>query len=122
MADLSAVIAELEGAAAGSRKLDEAIGKSQGYREGVNIGMSPRYTTSLDAALTLVPEGWCLFGLRQGDPTLSKSNPDNRCWASIKPHQQNDDGWVIGVQGSPAETPALALCIAALKARSVSTP
>ena len=69
-------------------------------------GMTPAYTSSLDCALTLVPEGW---GLRK----LS----------------QQDDGWYCtltlrGVRptGNPQERPiataALALCAAALKARS----
>lgn len=66
------------------------------------------HTTSIDAALSLVPEGWRVYCLQ-----------DAR-------HFQRDQGWTCGVDEKfgpnhalvqEARTPALALCIAALKAR-----
>lgn len=117
------LIAKLESAAEGSRELDEAIaiavladfevdrlvGMSDDdpgiltfrYPDG-SRGTALRYTTSLDAALSLVPEGWewCLTwegGIASvdiGDPMLRMEYA--------------------------AATPALAMCAAALKARSQS--
>ena len=63
----------------------------------------PRYTTSLDAALTLVPaafaDNWDLR-IRNGDS----------CHAEVYMPSYQQDGL--------ARTPALAFCIAALRARS----
>ena len=69
------------------------------------------------AALTLVPEGWYLDCLTTGDADLSNSNPARRPRALICPNLKNDNGWKYGSQKGAAATPALALCIAALKAR-----
>ena len=66
-------------------------------------GPSPHYTTSIDAALTLVPEGcaWgCTFACGTSKPV-----------ASCGPW----DTYPVSIRN--AATPALALCIAALKAR-----
>lgn len=64
----------------------------------------PRYTTSLDAALTLVPEG---------------------CWYSIQYRADYRDETTALIEQSlarvPGNRPALALCIAALKARQETT-
>ena len=129
------LIEQLEAATEGSRELDACVwvavnGKGQpmkkvgppSYKEprffcnpdpGIDwigydlLRIAPNYTTSLDAALTLVPEGmkWCISDLGQIGA---------------------EDWAFAGVYGSPmvgsecdtnARTPALALCIAALKAR-----
>lgn len=72
----------------------------------------PRYTTSLDAALTLVPEGHAV------DLTLWAQKHRAR----ILPLYQDGDRWFH--RGSDphftadAGTPALALCAAALRARA----
>lgn len=67
-----------------------------------------RYTHSIDAALTLVPEDCHInFGMYPANCTYSFAKP----WAQV---------WRAGVYGrneSAAATPALALCIASLKAR-----
>lgn len=65
----------------------------------------PRYTTSLDAAMTLVPEGWWFLDLTQ----------DDGGWQAgvIKP------GYETGTDG-PMATGPIALCIAALKAKDQS--
>lgn len=66
----------------------------------------PAYTASLDAAMTLVPEGsseWNVEGW--GSPSAVH---DGRL----------STAWVSGARRVYAATPALALCAAALKARS----
>ena len=128
MTALAELIARLEVATAGSRELDIAVYEAIGWRrkqfsktaptwlcppdDGKRIAIEPFnllpcVTTSIDAALTLVPEGmeWALSNHGQ-------TGAEQLCWA--------------GVFGSPfigsecdshAATPALALCIAALRAR-----
>ena len=59
------------------------------------------YTSSIDAALTLVPEGWC-FRI-EGGPAFGGL-------ASV------GDGHPLAGQTVSAATPALALCAAALRA------
>lgn len=134
------LIARLEAASEGSRELDDAIAKSIGSRiipldvafgrndgcwvrrvgdQLIGIGSHndhgtsstdfylPRYTTSIDAALPLVPAGYGYVGL-----------------------QRFSDGWYAQVAQSSTsfrhegtqKPAALALCIAALKARSVTIP
>ncbi|MDH3376209.1 MAG: hypothetical protein OEQ39_04475 [Gammaproteobacteria bacterium] len=56
------LIERLEAAESGSRELDANIALSMGGSvklvPGPNGAQWPHYTTSIDAALTLVPEGW----------------------------------------------------------------
>jgi hypothetical protein len=125
---LSELIARLEAAKEESRELDIAIFEEVfdceprrysdnprarlkwWYKRGTdrvvayNAGEIPCFTASLDAALTLVPEGW------RTDP--AKQGLDGRWfWALV-----NDrNGHFIG--STLCATPALALVIAALKAR-----
>lgn len=67
---------------------------------------APFYTTSLDAALTLVPEGWGWM--------IDWTEPTERPRAVLC-HEPT-----VTVECREASTPALALCIAALKARNAS--
>lgn len=64
----------------------------------------PFYTTSLDAALTLVPEGF--DWLRLGPVTMT-----------VYPVQHDPKAWAHHIEATGA-TPALALCAAALRARA----
>ena len=66
----------------------------------------PPYTASLDAAMTLVPEGWtwCI-------PGHAKPLWDCRVTSIV-------DGLVSLPLPQPCATPALAVCAAALKARA----
>lgn len=124
------LIAELERATEGSRELDGLIWKTlepPSYQEAKSMlaGALPKdcpkeerenilqerlnsnarhYTTSLDAALTLVPEGWA-----GGGRIVAPCGPYQIEFLGVK----NDRGMANG----EGETPALALCIAALKAR-----
>ena len=116
----------LELAERGSRELDghvashvgfaqEALGRERtawwrtpdGHRCGYDWSTNhpPKFTTSLDAALTLVPEElhWSLERFPHGTHTAFVS-----------------DKWPVGNHycGQNKASPALALCIAAIKARS----
>lgn len=106
---LTDLIRRLEHAPEGSRELDALIGGLHGIpRYDVpqfvhgDITPAPRFTDSLDAAICLVPEGhWWTAG----DCKREKH-------ARVAPEAIDNDGR----EGFGA-TVALALCIAALKAR-----
>lgn len=74
---------------------------------------APDFTKSIDAALTLVPEGyaWCVFSNRHF--VLSKT--DDYFGATVETMSVKNT-----VDRKP--TPAIALCIAALKARATKDP
>lgn len=98
------LIARLERATEGSRELDFEIAEyldKIGVKYATTIeGHTPEWTQSLDAALSLVPEGhdWIV-----ADVNGHVGGTPYACVGSKKPHF--------------AETPALALCVAALRAR-----
>lgn len=125
------LIAKLEAAPGGSRELDELIAKAVGtlpleakfwcfnpedgnaeYNWDQTDPDDPRpylaggegiaYTTSIDAALTLVPEGWS---------TMLDINPGEACCTV------HDNSGYVSEPAATTKTPALALCIAALRAR-----
>jgi hypothetical protein len=105
------LIAELERATEGSLELDLAISEQIGdfqqskkdyEQDGRWSGKLPLYTTSLDAALTLVPDGWHV---------------------NIT-GEQGSSGWGVCLTSGQlqekiglAPTLALALCIVSLRAR-----
>jgi len=101
------LIKKLEAATEGSREFDAKVAEVIGFFDGqrasysLNIDLIPYYTTSIDAALTLVPEGW-------SRPWIKRHNGHH--W-SVELHQPSTER-----QGRHKELP-LALCIAALKAR-----
>lgn len=80
-----------------------------------NRWATPAYTASLDAALTLVPEGcdWLFTGSRSGDLTESPGKP---FYGAIleKPTSSKPVG-----DGKSRANAAIALCIAALRARGL---
>lgn len=126
-ADLSALIARLEAAEAGSRELDEAISDAlcdHKFRtfvyglpndvgmwmyefEGHSASSALRVTTSLDAALALAERLGCgrTYLLDNAIQTKSRALPTAHLW--------NDDGKHTG----HARTMPLALCIAILRAK-----
>jgi hypothetical protein len=124
------LIGRLEAAGAGSRDLDMDIAKSLGFRpiatiRGVQIhnpkqapGVSwglPHYTTSLDAAVKLVPEGkWWTGG-------AGKTRPDERLYGAAIYEPVVGEPQRIA-DGEHDTSAAIALCIAALKARAASEP
>lgn len=105
------IIAKLEAASEGSRELDREIDRQMGSKW---EGKYAPYTQSIDAALSLVPERWYPSLIAWNVEILSE--PNDRVWATVVRHGPNDlpDG---GHRMGTAATPALALCIAALKAR-----
>ena len=128
------LIAALEKAEYSSEKLDKQIGEFMGWRyerrdvtghwRWVRIntnpvearGALPEYTSSIDAALTLVPEGWSRsIGEMMGLPEKI------RWMAHIRDHRPesvDSAGRSIKWKEGEAPTPAIAICIAALKARA----
>ena len=95
------LIAALEKAEGPSRELDAEI------RKHVPGDYLPAFTASLDAALTLVPEGlaWRVEPATPGYTDWGKYRAGVTTWE--KPYDLPSYG----------ATPAIALCIAALKAR-----
>lgn len=109
---LADLIARLEAATGPSRELDEAISvwlhnaANPGGRVVLWVAMPRPYTSSLDAAVTLVPEGhWWSAGACQRENH-----------ATVAPEGVDDDRSHEGY----GATVALALVIAALKARSAT--
>lgn len=141
---LTDLIAKLEAAGEGSRELDALIwcalngaayvgshadatepGNCFWFRhpaDGVEYSRAAhyRYTTSLDAALTLVPEGW----MPSIDQYCLSDVPAQNQWRVWLRRLRDEEtrrpklDTVFGITG----TPALALCIAALKARAALSP
>lgn len=141
MTDPTALIEKLKAAAAGSRKLDYEIrhaltGLSPHPKEikeisgpmwneavllkggGASVGSKPLpYTTSLDAVLTLVPED----PANPGKPMLWSIAYDEdgvageRSFTASLGKGYHDPEFIYG---HSAASPALALCIAALRARA----
>lgn len=130
------LIARLEQATEGSRELDAAIARAIGNKvetiivpEGHPVfaaggGLEfmvrpdgsrssvPPYTTSLDAALTLVPEGWRVAEMKDGIPSDAGPYCHVRLWCPVNS--------ALGHRhGASGITPALALCIAALRAHAM---
>lgn len=107
MSSLSELIERVEKASGASREIDALIfcTMSGCYDWKYAVEHCDAYTASIDAALTLLPEG---FAAAVG--TMAFKNCDKKPWATY---------WTP--QGVPhsveAATPALAVVIAALKAR-----
>ena len=134
MSDLQDLMAKLEGASEGSRELDFAIAKEIGWKfhgekEFKEWGLFwrdstteewkqlPWWTTSLDAALTLVPKGWVTMHAGQ--------NPVSGTWYWGL-HKQAEAGINDGccqqtesqdlfTSAQQTNSAPIALCIAALK-------
>lgn len=96
------LITRLERAEGPDRELDWAIHIRDGLLGVGMYGDHPRYTASIDAALTLVPEGW----------KWAVTSRNSACC-----HEQH----VAPLNWAYAPTPALALCIAALRAQQKDT-
>lgn len=106
-ADLNALAARVESLEGPDREVDEAILRSVGgftptglptWRGGLGW---PMFTQSLDAAMSLVPEGW---------------HWQRQLRLHGRYHSEVGNGQTT--YGKSARTPALALCAAALKARA----
>lgn len=103
--DLAALIQRVEAAEGPSRELDHAISMALSPCNAMmDARACPRYTASLDAAASLVPDG--AFWI------VSRSSYETRRYVEIPTAAA-----VVGSIRSDAATPALALCAAALRAR-----
>lgn len=99
MAEIDALIAKLEQATGENNRLDDDIARLIGGKPGTFS-----YTGSIDAALSLVPEGWSVHWWRSGDGLPN---------AEVHKEQGCTPYYGHGA-------PAIALCIAALRARKVT--
>lgn len=124
---LEALVKRLEAAVGGTAELDAEIaifilgrGKIVGKRfdvvstTGLTIDERKYYTTSIDAALTLVPEGFAVEDMMiwPGHPsrlsiTGTHKEKDGQYW-----HSSEDGRW-----SGTGSTAPLAICLAALRAR-----
>lgn len=104
------LITRLERAEGPDRELDWAIHIRDGLLGVGMYGDHPRYTASIYAALTLVPEEWTVVTISQND--------DKSWFAELR------EGFLtsynrVALSPVKSSTPALALAAAALKARGV---
>ena len=116
------LIAALEAATGPSRGLDAEIKVEMFGERSVWCGCTgeckvppficpaiPAYTASLDAALTLVPDGWGV--------SVSLSPPEHNCTQQATLHRGNAPYFDSEEIDVSAGTAIIALCIAALRAR-----
>ena len=112
--NLAELIRKLEAVDKGTATIDRLICETIHERQCQRCN----YTRSLDAAMTLVPDGFHVVCLTTADPDMSPRNPASRCRVVLHPNINNEKGWKGGVANcEKAPSPAIALCIAALKAR-----
>lgn len=117
-----ALIERLEAASVPDRELDLAIWRlvDPNAAEIEAAGKQPLrwlhcYTASLDAAMTLVPKGWnWMAGNRDQPVARAYVNNGKSHSIGVGSRKNPDLVWHEAV----AATPALALCIAALRAQS----
>ncbi len=130
--ELLALADRCERAKGPDRELDERIGMAIGLKRTMRVGheclgndrvvriLCPAYSTSLDAAMTLVPKD-CLAMVRH------LWDGDNRAGQAVLnsyvSSREEADGkmWAAGFIAVSA-TPALALCAAALRAKAAMEP
>jgi len=105
--DLAKLLALLEGAREGSEYLDYAIQRVL-FRMTKPV---PLYTRSLDAALSLVPEGWTIHRLGQ----LTDCKGGLAGW--LADIYRSSDAVIPYPPEGTAPTAALALCVAAVRTR-----
>lgn len=130
MTDLDELIAKLEAASEGSQELDEAIARTLAHHDYAwwrdRTGRSD-FTRSLDDALTLVPEG-CSADIHVGPHDIYSNatafvprkslDEQGRHVTSFEPHEAPS-----AKSGKLTQQPAaIALCIAALRARQAVSP
>ena len=106
MINIADLIAMLEKSNGGSRELDGIVARYLGNNEVDTFGRTtaPCYTTSLDAALTLVP--------KENEFEVGSARLVSTFWASVISNSAHI--------AKGAATAPLALCVAALRARGVA--
>lgn len=123
---LDALIARLEKAEDGDRELSCSIAKAVGWRPEDGAPGSttsspwawcPDFTSSIDAALGLVERvlpGWMVVNLCEWDSDILRSRGPWTC--TLKKLGTQDDFTADKGQCPHAPTPALAVCLATLRA------
>lgn len=96
-----------------AERCEASTGPDQALDRDIQRAVAPddlmqHYTASLDAAMTLVPEGW--WGC------IEQERPTRDCEASLSPPVS--EPWGPRSINTSAATPALTLCAAALRARA----
>ena len=107
---LAKLVAMLQNAKEGSEYLDYAIQHLFGTAKPV-----PLYTRSLDAALTLLPQGWTIHRLSQ----LSDCQGGFGGW--VGELYRASDAMIPYPCAAPAASAPLAICVAALRVRLAET-
>jgi hypothetical protein len=126
----SELIAALEKATGPDRELDAAIFWSQ-VPDGVEVAMAspiPAYTASIDAALTLVPEGYVLNSLSQTSEAEKQEHTGSEPlpnWTVSLLRQdcagyRNRKRFKEAFKYGEAAKPALAIAAAALRAKDTT--
>jgi hypothetical protein len=101
-----------EGCRGPDRATDKAIALALLGPERFRDVEGPNYTASLDAAMSLKPDGWCIdAGTGGGAYALGP-------WARCYPDTQR--GQLDGTGNRNAATVPLAICSAALRARAIA--
>ena len=109
---------KLQSAAQGSRELDAEIANHVAANKGLR-GFSanpPQYTTSIDAALTLVPEGWALIKIGSVSVMSKAENGAFKSHLEYEPFLMTKK--TDKANGRHRLMP-IAICLAALKARGI---
>ena len=122
MTELLKLAERCEATTGPSDELQFAIGDAVGATierapfDGAGRGVRdcPPYTHSLDAAMTLVPEGWRVVNFAESEPDVPPEELRQRPWTAMLKLPADDfrAKWAKAY----AATPALALCAAALRA------
>ena len=127
--ELMTLASKVETLAGACRETDALVALAKGWQETPNGGWFtppgltvlhhktelPRYTASIDAAMTLVPEGWRIVRLSE---TEVQGIPPFDVLLSLR-----DGGFGRGKVGAGfGNTPALALTAAALRAIAAQVP
>lgn len=126
------LLSRISAAAGPSRELDAEIALAHGWKQERDTFIGdcwkspqgryqpgpPRYTESIDAALTLVPKG--LFWLIG----YGKTRPDEPLYGAqiLSPSEDWTEPDSVISEGESNATPAIALVIACLKAKEDSKP
>jgi len=118
MTDLPDIIARLEKATGPDRELDAAIADWLGIAVDNDVGaFLPYFTRSIDDALGLVPQGFDAQVIWSGASAPAHCRGGAVVSQPTKNWSKKDRGEICATSHHKP-TPALALCIAALKARS----
>lgn len=122
MSDAGAIISRLKKATGPDQELDDTIAVLEGYR-GSPLPYT-HYTSSIDAALTLVPEGLScavkIYPEGGGACEIWRYVTEVFAEAYGGAEELRRRNGTFDHQNVGAATPAIAICIAALKARTAA--